>query len=360
MIRNKIYLSKADFDQVLDIYTYPFYSEPIHRHFVKNQFRSNYTEVCGSVCLILPASVNHSPSDLQQISLSLIYRYPVYYGREQSNFFNWSKVRDTLGYDNTEVSELSNQGLDHRYAILGKISVMSCESPLTPAILATETGPNIWICHTWGVNLETSETLDYQNLVDHSGQINYNKYLDRHRELFQLIVKSATHARQQDSSQGVDIIIPMIGMGTYLRAMSLKQQKICQHIWLTAFFDMLRNLPHQVHVKLCVYEPTAFTAIISKLRLLRHQYGSKFKLGEGSRSGNLMVDVPNPEQTNRSVCVVNAWDTRSFIGNGGSHDPTLDGMIVSNYGKRNPQFRNTSYLHNSFFCPQLLDTASWV
>eukprot|EP00854_Cymbomonas_tetramitiformis_P003239 gene3239-4085_t len=51
--------------------------------------------------------------------------------------------------------------------------------------------------------------------------------------------------------------------------------------------------------------------------------------------------------------IVNAWDSHSFIGNGGQKDLTIDGFIVANAGTRNNDFVNDSYLHNHFFTESL-------
>eukprot|EP00951_Prasinocladus_malaysianus_P050416 scaffold680265_cov62-Prasinocladus_malaysianus.AAC.1 len=57
--------------------------------------------------------------------------------------------------------------------------------------------------------------------------------------------------------------------------------------------------------------------------------------------------------------VVNAWDSHSLIGNGGSQDASVDGWLVSGCGA-NKAFRNTSYLHNTAYNPELLDPQNWI
>lgn len=78
-----------------------------------------------------------------------------------------------------------------------------------------------------------------------------------------------------------------------------------------------------------------------------------------------------------SVLVIqNAWDDRSFIGNGGSDDNSLDGWITANSEnfKKSDFFEedeltkiklgavmpNTAYLHNAFFIPTLFEEENWV
>lgn len=47
--------------------------------------------------------------------------------------------------------------------------------------------------------------------------------------------------------------------------------------------------------------------------------------------------------------IVNAWDSLSFIGNGQAQDPSVDGWYVSNWGKLNSAFYNSSFLFNMIF-----------
>merc|ERR1712196_737230 len=46
---------------------------------------------------------------------------------------------------------------------------------------------------------------------------------------------------------------------------------------------------------------------------------------------------------------VNAWDDRSFIGNGGKFDRSVDGFFVANARGYNREFENDSYLMNPMF-----------
>jgi len=70
---------------------------------------------------------------------------------------------------------------------------------------------------------------------------------------------------------------------------------------------------------------------------------------------------PDSVGSNKTLLVINAWDDRSFIGNGGSFDNSLDGWITTqplnntyfslNYAGMplGSNFINASYLHNVFF-----------
>ena len=59
------------------------------------------------------------------------------------------------------------------------------------------------------------------------------------------------------------------------------------------------------------------------------------------------------------LVLLNAWDSVSYVGNGGSRDATVDGFLVAGFGP-NVALRNSSYLHNPIFNPGLGDSATWV
>lgn len=47
--------------------------------------------------------------------------------------------------------------------------------------------------------------------------------------------------------------------------------------------------------------------------------------------------------------IVHAWDSLLFIGNGQESDSFVDGWYVSNWGKQNTEFYNSSFLFNMIF-----------
>ena len=62
--------------------------------------------------------------------------------------------------------------------------------------------------------------------------------------------------------------------------------------------------------------------------------------------------------SNEPLMVVNAWDPQSFIGNGLSTDGTIDGMCVAGI-KNGNQLINSSYYHNYFLSPSVLEPSHW-
>jgi hypothetical protein len=57
--------------------------------------------------------------------------------------------------------------------------------------------------------------------------------------------------------------------------------------------------------------------------------------------------------------IVNAWDPKSFIGNGLMYDNTIDGYSVAGFGPGN-KLMNSSYFHNPFLSPLLLNSTKWI
>ena len=73
--------------------------------------------------------------------------------------------------------------------------------------------------------------------------------------------------------------------------------------------------------------------------------------------GNLFEPDISPGSISGEL-MVNAWDNKSFIGNGGSDDGTIDGWMISGDGP-GESFINSSYTHNPFFATQLYDPEKW-
>lgn len=68
----------------------------------------------------------------------------------------------------------------------------------------------------------------------------------------------------------------------------------------------------------------------------------------------------NVTQDGKVLMLLNAWDSVSFIGNGGMEDRTIDGFMVAGYGPNKGSLRNASYLHNAFFNNNMTDRENWV
>jgi hypothetical protein len=68
-------------------------------------------------------------------------------------------------------------------------------------------------------------------------------------------------------------------------------------------------------------------------------------------------DLLKITNTDPDVIIVNAWDSHSFIGNGGSLDNTIDGMIGAGI---NRYIECAAYAQNPFFIPQIVWKLEYV
>ena len=306
-------LSRRDrhlfFDDVMSIYGYNFFSDHKHYDFVK-QFYVKHGDKNNTLLII------NKHDSVSEIKKSLVYRYSVFFGRNQGNV---EKIKNILGYNPSLKSKQVDTSI--RYAIVGKVKTMNYKE--------------MYVIHTWGINFETKETDDYKRFT-HKGRLNETLYAKGIRNMFRLIIKGAL-ATCKDK---INLRIPLIGMGEYLNSLSSKDAGRAKHI----YYEQISQVPLHKRLKItiveysCDFKTERFSNGITK------EYGDLFDLSHIKGSG--------------AICLVNAWDSRSFIGNGGSKDPTIDGMMVAGI-KSGKMIKNTSYLHNVFMSPSLLNTDNW-
>lgn len=341
-----------EFDKILSIYTFSFFGDREHLQYLREQYYLNSSYLCGKTRLFLPASVtnNNSISDIQ-ILQHLTKRIPVYFGKPKLEMFSWEKLHNILNYDYRQLQIESNLVSNIRYAITGPINIM-------PNSNYGE--KRAWLVHLWGVNFESHDTDDYKVLYKKDNQIDIDSYLDRQVDIFNLIKNCIIYAKNQEGSKRVVVHFGMIGMGQYLKILNNSERKICLLLFLEGFISALKNTNNDDNIiwRLCIYNTSEYDKVfLEKLDKLELEYDNII-IGKGEKNGNcLNIDFSDDEQLN---CIVNAWDSRSFIGNGGSQDLTLDGYIIANSGGFNTHFRNTGFFHNSFFCPNLLNPRKWV
>ncbi len=335
---------------IFSVYKFPFISDNTLLQYLIDQYVVNGQYLCGETRLFCPNSISeYNKYDILQ---HLVRRIPVYFGQARNDLFNWERVTRVLNYGYQNL-QLNNELVSNiRYAITGPINIMPYQGK--PEIRA-------WVTHLWGVNFESTASDDYKILYEKPGGLDVDIYFDRQLDLFHLIFETAKYAQERENVKRVRIQMPMIGLGQFLKAIPPKAQEACQLLFVEAMGKVL-SLNPEVHLKLCIFSPHDFSqTCLDRINDLKPKY-QNFSVGLGSQDGNLLLGVDNAtrENGNTLTCVVNAWDTRSFIGNGGSVDKTIDGFIVANAGGYNNQFRNTSYLHNAFFCPNVINPKKWI
>lgn len=338
------------FDHVLDLYNYDFYDDKEHEEFVRNVYNSSdQKNLSANTRIFIPKTQKGSTKDIIN---SLTYKVPVYYGYVKQDAFSWDKISNLLGYSSDDLVTNKQTVSNTRYLISGPVKIM----PSKPALKIKE----IIVSHIWGVNLESTHTADYYTLRQNENSWNFKKYYNRQIELFKLIINSSLYQMEIQKRNGVDIQMPLIGCGCFLKSLSVKDKECCLKNIVQALYTVVNEMPECINLRLCVFNPSEFPDwFISSLENLSSMI-SNFNLCQNSDKGNVMNYVPDPEITNRTSIVINAWDPISFIGNGGSKDISVDGMIVANAGKYNNHFRNTSFLHNPIFNKHLLNKSNWI
>ena len=212
--------------------------------------------------------------------------------------------------------------------------------------------------HAFGVNLESESAVDvpYNTRDD-------NFFENRCKLMWKSIIQSGIDSQGPQPTDKLVILTPAIGCGAYLANIKTDEEKL---EYIKTIFDTLHNVSiemddvmqsHKVSIRVVLlnfdklvirgfYETIGTTPTCSLQRA---------RLGDGiSPLQNLFeplrcVDVGN-ETAQKILCgvrlgLVNAWDTFSWIGNGGSQDASIDGWYVAGWGY-GQHFINNSYLLN--------------
>jgi len=224
----------------------------------------------------------------QDVYNSLLYRYPVYFGRPIYSLFKEHAVPRRY-----------MQPFGMKYVICGRAYIQN-------------TNRYFIAIHTWAPNFESESTVDYKNMV-RDNKINLQLYTDHIRKMFNLIAKAGVEYKLKT------IYSPAIGQGAYMHALNPLQRKRCFDI----FVKELEIVNKKIRVIVCTTDKQKVVGNHIKLENLFEKRRCRFGL-------------------------VNAWDSYSYIGNGLSRDPTIDGYYVAGYGP-NKELMNSSYLHNPIF-----------
>lgn len=249
---------------------------------------------------------------------SLAYRYPVYIGEPLPAYWHEQKMRAVLGYSSRQVQE-AHKDNKSRYII--------------SAPTFTKHG---WLTalHTWGVNLESIDTDDYRRFVQHDTL--------RRTQYARTVQRMCYGLGYTAAELGIKSLhMPFIGLGAFLSALRKSEDLAC---CFAAFGISLHHTASRFpELQINVYmqrEPDFPVATRNKPKNLRFVRGSLFNL----------------KPPFQGQALVNAWDSHSFVGNGGLFDASVDGFWVS--GRRNP-LKNTSFLHHPYLIPQLLNRRNW-
>jgi len=247
----------------------------------------------------------------------MVNRVPVYYGRVMYGNFNKSYVSKLMGVTDFE-NEVPLSG--GAYVICGPV-IGQYKGMLRD---------DVYVAHTWHANFESRNTSDYKLYHTPTGQFHLDMYRQRCVDMFAAINRVALIVGQKTGKTPV-VRLPRIGLGAFISAINPKylddiieaNTYAIEHVWPKS--------NHDVKVIICEYDSNRFRSLNSSV--IRTSQCDLFNIGS-----------QNPDET---MILVNAWDNRSYIGNGGASDPTIDGFMVSGVSA-GKTFPNSSYTHNHF------------
>lgn len=367
---------------VLKIYEFPFLSKELYDSANEENPLNNYFKTLFDP---YEAQLFYSDGDNPELIMrNLIFRYPVWiaghYKNWPTNIFNqnppdWEtdQLEAKFGYNTTDVEreDKKDNGVVNsvRFAIAGKVKVFS------PGWTDSQ---NTYVIHVWGVNLESENQYDYEKFVE-NGQIKIDDWITETAKIIGLVIAAATN-----KAKGKDFIVrlPLIGIGAFLSAFPETTEGIIERTKAAeAFLEIIsyysKNLPPNGKIQVCIFRGNKLPGVNewianktqpftdSEQEIYRYIKNNNklFFFTDGVAEGRNDLFNPDPKDAKDDsfLFLVNAWDSKSFIGNGGGRDGSIDGWMISGNGVGAP-WSNSSYLHNPFFSLGLLNSNSenWV
>jgi len=336
-------------DDVLSIYKYPFLGDNLS--YCQHVFNTSqlFDHMSDSMRLIYPSSF-----DKNDVFTHLKYRHPIHIdptyvnGIKKVNYgsIHEDKMKKVLGYDKSTAHHIDTIPAlkDLRYSILGW-------TPLHNSDIAQEA----YICHTWGVNLESRYTTDGRYVFS-NGSCDDTKYFYL-MALMMCQIEAAANEVHRQTGKRVVMRVSKLGLGVWASALKVNG-KIPEKYpiqYRNFLIQMTKNKPW-----LTIFHPDFDNKKTFKIQ----QENISDNYPGFDHLANTFADPFGPPDTipdDSILLIINAWDDKSFIGNAGSHDNSLDGWIVSgsvgwpswNGSKIGSNFKNACYLHNSFFHPSM-------
>lgn len=333
-------------------YNFPAFGKEDHQQFVLGHLLN--TPSVTETYVVLPPS--HLPENDQNVLDSMYKTVPVYWGKSKDDLINWEAVQQNFGYTKAD-TQMSNEATSNtRYAIIGPVKVMPHGG---------EVEGDAIVCHIWAANFESTTTADYQTMI--APHISEDK-MDleaiktacyfRHYEMLKLVIDSSLITTPEND---LHIQSALNGAGCFLKGLPQVLRDMVLQVQVDATRAVIANYKRldgtsPFTFKMAIYTPDEFPAsIVTGYQKINEDY-SNFSVGVGRDQGNVLGHL---DMSKKNV-IVNAGDPKSGKGNGMSKDFTVEGFVVANAGGFNPQFRNTSFLHNPRFNPDLSNPVNWA
>jgi len=379
------------FNMITNAYTYTFFRDKLMENAVCKVYADErlFSKLNNKTKLFIPNRLK-GDDNKDRIMLNLRARVPAYYGKVLYNLANIENIIKILKYYYSDKRE--RDVLFGDIDILPKKSIMNNmvdivnkqyqnSDPVRFAI----SGPNIMIgenndeekmiysTHIWGVNFETNKTANYERFITVDGLLDEEKYEETVREIILMAFESAASAAVLEDKD-IYMKIPKVGLGCFLGGIvddSIKQ--FAHNVFYNALIEFsLKFRIKKVHLIIAIKDITRN----DKVALLKYGINtdnislsyetppSKTIIEQVTNNGvsihfsnnlfDLHSEIIGDESStangkNSLILLVNAWDSNSFIGNGGSKDGSIDGWFVSGCGP-GQNTSNTSFLMNPAFC----------
>lgn len=341
----------AYFDSVLTIYGYPFLGDTDHTQFVRDVYTDTDRSMRIERSYRIAASKRYGHSSIPVLTTAIL-RLPIYIGGRVNVLPGYKKLMaDSLGYqvedDGERFLNFHRYGNPAYYAIAAE--TVRAGAPFNKKDMPALEARGLFVCHVLGVNLESKTSADYMNMYV-NGLFDLERYTERVREMARICVAAAVASVEASgrlfdtTDRQLVLRVPAIGLGAYARHYGGPLGSNARLLF-EAFRDAALAEP-RVRVLFCIFEDS-LREKFDEMRAATAQAGNVMDKAEKN-----LFEIENEKVIHGPVCLVNAWDSLSFIGNGGSRDPTIDGFIVSDC--RNENMRNACYLHNPFFFPKVL------
>ena len=347
------------------------------------------------------------PADrsIDDVVHTLIWRVPGYAGSLVSSWFDENKfanVYENVGQaDNdmrkqaAKILQPSDRNLHHdpmiRYALLDRVDRAYAYGILSATKVYRNEPPTsdthwIHVLHIWGVNLESESTQDWNKLAQpniKNGALNVpclvEAYKVRMIEMFAVIKRSIVETAnvligKYPDVKTLNVWIPGIGLNNFLKALGTYDPEAMNGCILAFLKVMNDNVFSKSDAEILasanqdVKDRVSAGTFALTLRFVEYSGLPNVARTHASELSSIVTathdsgprsyihgSLFNYDRTlpNQYFLLVNAWDPMTFIGNGGSRDPSMDGWFVGGYTHGN--FACTAWLSNLHMIPSLIE-----
>jgi hypothetical protein len=292
-----------------------------------------YTRMCDTAVLVY---THGTYKDEDEVRRSLLFRYPVYYGRPDPTKWNNDVANRVLLHMRTPW--MIDATRPHPYA-LGSIVRCAVNKDMRNV-------KEIGVLHTWGVDFESIDTDDFKQMISRGddGRYGFKDLFDRSYgdrvdqtldNVFQAMIELVNKAGTINTKPIKEIMLrfPSLGLDTHLKAFGengtngrdTHMGKLCRSIFIDRLNEKTKEWVDKyngyvVRVFACDRSNETYEMIIGDKHI--------------AYLDDLLDIQPRDVATGVMTIIVNESNPHSFISNGGMRDPTISGHVVGGaYGK---------------------------